>query len=283
VDAGHPRNAPAAHTHGYLTRDGAAPLELLRLGREEIRTYGNEIIPGEVTSVERVSEGHYRATLADGSEHLARRVLITTGLVDELPDVPGIWERWGKDVVHCPYCFGWEIRDEPMALLGGAAHSVGQALMWRQWTDDLTLIVSDLSTLSAEQREQLAARDIRVIEGKVTGLEVADDRLTGVHMAAGDIVPLRVLIVAPRFTARGGVLSGLGIGTEEHPMGIGAQVSADPTGRTGEPGVWVAGNVTDVSAGIMQATASGVLAAAAINGDLVQEDIAIAVAAGRAR
>jgi thioredoxin reductase (NADPH) len=283
VDAGHPRNEPAAHTHGYLTRDGAAPLELLRLGREEIRGYGNEIVTGEVTGIDRLSEGHFRVTLADGSSHLARRVLVTTGLVDELPDVPGLRERWGNDVVHCPYCFGWEIRDEPMGLLGGAAHSVGQALMWRQWTNDLTILVPTGSTLSEEQREQLTARDIRIVEGDASGLDVVDDQLTGVRLESGEVVALRVLIISPRFVARGGVLADLGVTTEPHPLGIGSQVLADPTGRTSEPGIWVAGNVTDVSAGIMQATASGVLAAAAINGDLVQDDTSLAVAAARIR
>jgi len=278
VDAGHPRNAPAAHTHGYLTRDGFPPLEMLRLGRDEIRSYGNQIVDGEVVSVDKNDAGLYVVRLESGATYHARRLLVTTGLVDELPDIPGIAERWGKDVVHCPYCFGWEIRDEPMAILGGAAHSVAQALMWRQWTDDLTFVTPDSSTLSSTEREQLSARDIRVVEGTIDSLAIDDDdRLRGVVLADGTTIPVLVLVIAPRFSARGALLSTLDIELSEHPAGIGSQISADATGRTTDPGTWVAGNVADVSAGIMQSAASGVLAAAAINGDLIRDDVAHAV------
>lgn len=278
LDAGNPRNAPAAHTHGYLTRDGFPPLEMLRLGREEIRTYGNQIVPGEVVSIDKNDAGLYVARLENGTTYQARRLLFTTGLVDELPDVPGLAERWGRDVVHCPYCFGWEIRDEPMAILGGAAHSVGQALMWRQWTDDLTLVTPDSSAISSTEHEQLSARGIRVVEGDIESLAIdANDDLSGVILSGGTTIPIRVLVIGPRFSARGQLVGTLGVEVSQHPAGIGSQIAADPTGRTSDPGIWVAGNVTDVSAGIMQSTASGVLAAAAINSDLVQEDVAIAV------
>jgi thioredoxin reductase len=165
-----------------------------------------------------------------------------------------------------------------MAILGGAAHSVAQALMWRQWTDDLTFVTPDSSTLSSTEREQLSARDIRVVEGTIDSLAIDDDdRLRGVVLADGTTIPVLVLVIAPRFSARGALLSTLDIELSEHPAGIGSQISADATGRTTDPGTWVAGNVADVSAGIMQSAASGVLAAAAINGDLIRDDVAHAV------
>src|SRR5438132_1229324 len=111
VDSGQPRNAPAAHAHGYLTRDGAPPLELLSLGRREVRGYHGEIVAGTVTRLERLPGGGFRVALDGGTHWEARRVLVATGLVDELPDIPGLRERWGRDVVHCPYCHGWEVRD----------------------------------------------------------------------------------------------------------------------------------------------------------------------------
>jgi thioredoxin reductase len=110
VDAGTPRNAPAGHVHNYLTRDGIPPAELLAAGRAEVTGYGGEILSGSVNSADPLDDG-FQVTLTDGRVLLARRLLVTTGLVDELPDVPGLTERWGRDVLHCPYCHGWEVRD----------------------------------------------------------------------------------------------------------------------------------------------------------------------------
>ncbi|GAA4514835.1 NAD(P)/FAD-dependent oxidoreductase [Actinoallomurus oryzae] len=277
VDAGHPRNAPAAHAHGYLTRDGVPPLDLLKIGRSEVRGYGGTIIEGEVTSLERPADGGFQVALSDGTGYRARRVLVTTGLADELPDIPGLRDRWGRDVVHCPYCFGWEVRDRPLAVLATGPVAAMQALMWRQWSDDVILLQHTAPEPTSEQREQLTARGISVVEGEVVGIEVKDDGITGVRLGSGEIIPRGVVVVGPWFAARHGLLDGLGVTVVEHPAGIGEQVKAEPTGLAA-PGVYVAGNVTDVTAGVMQSAASGVTAAAAINADLTTEDTARAVA-----
>jgi thioredoxin reductase len=281
MDDGHPRNAPAAHAHGYLTRDGAPPLELLSIGRLEVRAYGGEILEGTVTSITRLSQGGFRVETSDGMAWHARRVLVTTGLVDELPDIPGLRDRWGRDVVHCQYCFGWELRDTPIGVLATGPHATAQTLMWRQWSSDLTLFLHTAPHPTDEQMEQLAARGVRVVEGEVTGVEVTDDRLSGVRLRSGRVIPRSALVVGPRFEARHALLDDLDITVAEHPLGIGAQVQADPTGLTGAPGLWVAGNVADVTAGAMQSASSGVTAAAAINADLTAEETARAVAASR--
>jgi uncharacterized FAD-dependent dehydrogenase len=135
---------------------------------------------------------------------------------------------------------------------------------------------------SDEQIEQLAARGISVTEGEVTGIRVTDDRLSGVRLRSGRVIPRRALVIGPQFEARHALLDDLGVTVAEHPLGIGHQVPADATGRTAAAGVWVAGNAADVTAGVMQAAASGVTAAAAINADLTAEDTAAAVAAWRA-
>lgn len=277
VDAGHPRNAPAAHAHGYLTRDGVPPLELLKIGRVEVRGYGGTIIEGDVAALERLAGGGFRAALSDGTSYRARRVLVTTGLVDELPDIPGLRERWGRDVVHCPYCFGWEVRDQPLGVLATGPLATTQALMWRQWSDDVILLRHTAPELTGEQRGQLTARGVAVVDGEVVGIGVTNDSITGVRLASGQVVTRGVVVVGPWFAARHGLLDGLGVTVAEHPAGIGDQVKADPTGLAA-PGVYVAGNVTDVTAGVMQSAASGVTAAAAINADLTAEDTARAVA-----
>ncbi|MDW5328915.1 NAD(P)/FAD-dependent oxidoreductase [Plantactinospora sp. KLBMP9567] len=278
VDAGQPRNAPAAHSHGYLTRDGVSPLELLRIGQGEVRSYDGTIISAEVTALERLADGGFQATLSDGTNHRARRVLVTTGLVDELPDIPGLRERWGRDVVHCPYCFGWEVRDQPLGVLGTGPLAATHALMWRQWSDDVLLFRHTAPELTNEQHAQLTARGVSAVDGEVVGIEVTDDHVTGVRLASGQVVARSVVVVAPWFAARHALLDGLGVTVVQHPVGIGEQVQAEPTGLA-VPGVYVAGNVTDVTSGVLQSAASGVTAAAAINADLTAEDAARAVAA----
>jgi thioredoxin reductase len=281
VDAGRPRNAPAAHAHGYLTRDGAAPLALLATGQAEVAKYGGQIMTGTVRSLTRLPGGGFEVTLADGSSRRARRILAATGLVDEYPSIPGLRERWGRDVVHCPFCFGWELRDQPLAVLATGPHAAAQALMWRQWSRDLVLLVHTAPRPDPEQLEQLAARGIRLVDGEVAGVEVTGDSLSGVRLRSGEVIPAHAVVIGPQFEARHALLDELGVSVAEHPLGIGHQVAADATGRTAADGVWVAGNVADVTAGVMQAAASGVTAAAAINADLTAEDTAAAVAARR--
>ena len=282
VDAGEPRNAPASGVHGFLTRDGVSPAVLLEAGRAEVRRYGAELLDGRVASAGRVEDGFF-VNLDDGSSVVARRLLVATGLIDELPEVPGVRERWGRDVLHCPYCHGWEFRDEPIGVLASGPMAVHQALLFRQLTADLTLFVHTAPRPTDEEAEQLAARDVTVVEGEVSSLEVDKDRLTGVRMRSGEFVPRRAVVVGPRFTARAGMLTGLGLETTPHPAGVGEHIEADESGLTAVPGVWVAGNVADLVAQVVGAAAAGVRAGAAINADLVAEETRRAVTARRVR
>ena len=190
-------------------------------------------------------------------------------------------ERWGRDVIHCPYCRGWEVRDQAMAVLGTGPLAVHQALMFRQWSDTLTLLLHTAQVPTDEEMEQLSARGINVVHGEVTGLVVTDDRLTGVQMASREVIAAQVLVVGPRFAASDGVLNSLDVAAVEHQMGVGTHVQADSAGLTAAPGVWVAGNVADLAAGIVAATAAGSWTAAQINADLTAEDTARAVAEHR--
>jgi thioredoxin reductase len=280
VDAGQPRNAPAGHVHTYLGREGTPPAELLAIGRDEVTRYGGEMVTGRVESAARDGDA-FRVALADGRVVRARRLLVTTGLVDELPDVPGLAERFGRDVLHCPYCHGWEVRDRRLGVLATGPLATGQAELWRQWSSRVTLLLHT-GRPDEEKAERLAARGIPIVDGPVAGLEVAGDRLTGVRLASGEVVALDALVVAPRFTARAAVLESLGIrpvNVEAAGHAIGSQIPADVTGATAVPGVWVAGNVADVRAQVISAAAAGLTAAAAINADLVAEETRAAVEA----
>ncbi|WP_029433948.1 NAD(P)/FAD-dependent oxidoreductase [Blastococcus sp. URHD0036] len=281
VDGGTPRNAPAAGVHNFLTRDGTPPGELMALARAEVRGYGAEVRDGWVTGARR-EDGGFALSLADGTTVSARRLLVATGARDELPDVPGLAQLWGTDVLHCPYCHGWEVQDQPVGILSTNPMGTHAALLWRQWTADVTLFVHTGPEPTAEQEEQLAARGIEVVRGEVVGLETADGRLTGVRLAGGAVVPRRALVAGSQVRAPGELLADLGLEPVEFAMNgtvFGSVLPASADGATSVPGVWVAGNAGDVRAQVVVAAAQGLAAAGQINMDLVLEETRAAVAA----
>ena len=280
IDSGHPRNAPASGVHGLLGLDGTPPGELLERGRAEVRRYGGEVLSDEVVTAAKDGAG-FQVTLAGGGTVGARRLLVTTGLVDALPDVPGVRERWGKDVLHCPYCHGWEVRDSAIGVLATDSRALHLTQLFRQWSDDIVLFCNEQAPPGGEEAEKLAARGIRVVEGEVTALEIAGDRLVGVRLKDGSVVARDALAVSTRMVARAGFLSSLGLHPEEHPSGMGEHIRVDATGRTEVAGVWAAGNVADIAAQVGAAAAQGAFAAAQINFDLVNEDTELAVLAQR--
>jgi thioredoxin reductase len=271
IDAGEPRNAPAAHMQGFLSRDGMPPAELLAAGRDEVAGYGGHLVSGTVTAVRPLDDGGFELTLADGRAMSARRVLVTTGLRDELPALPGVRERWGHDLLHCPYCHGHEVRDQRLGVLGGTPDAVQHALVIRQWSGDVVFF-SHTSTPTAEEREQLVARAIGIVDGPVGRLVVEGDRLQGVELEDGRVVRRDAVFVRPAFTPNSDLLTGLGCETHENGW-----VVADPTGRTSVTGVWVAGNAVNPRAQVITAAGEGSASAIAINADLVEEDVRVAV------
>ena len=282
LDAGEPRNAPATGVHGFLTRDGLRPSELVATGAAEVAHYGGTVRHARVTSARREATRFVVGT-GDGEEFGARRLLATTGLVDELPDLPGLRELWGRDVLHCPYCHGHEVRDQPIGVLGTGPIAVHQALLFRQWSADVTLFRHTAPDPTEAEREQLAARGVAVVEGEVVALESTGGRLSGVRVDTGRVVPRSAVTVTPRFVARSAVLAGLGVTVVEHPRGVGSHVETDPTGLTAAPGVWAAGNVADLMTQVVGSASAGVTAGAAINADLVAEDTRLAVERWRSR
>lgn len=211
VDAGSPRNAPADSVHGFLSRNGISPLELTEIGRAEVKRYGGLMLSATVVAARSTNNG-FEVSLEDGQSITARRLLVTTGISDELPDVSGVRERWGRDVVHCPHCHGWELRDQPVSVL--ATHTewaVRQALMFQQLASEVTFFQHTSPALTEQQVAQLTAWGIGVVTEPVDSLEVADDRITGVRMADGSVAACSAVVVAPRLVANSGVLTDLGL------------------------------------------------------------------------
>lgn len=179
VDAGEPCNAPSAHVQGCLTRDGMSPAELPAIGREEIARYGVRLVRDRVVDTARGED--FTVELASGRTVRARQLVVATGLKDELPPVPGLAERFGRDVVHCPHCHGWEVRDRPTGVLATSPLSVHRALMVTQWSDDVHLFLHQVreTELTDDDRRRLAVAGVAVVPGEVAEVLTAQDRLCG--------------------------------------------------------------------------------------------------------
>lgn len=258
-DAGRPRNAAATALHGYLTRDGTPPLELLRLGREELDRYGIVVQTVTVTDVER-GEGGFEVTVDRGTRLLARAVLLATGVRDHLPAVPGLAECYGITVHHCPYCDGWEVRDKTIAVIGRSAGAAGLALSLKTWSERVVLCTNGRTRLTRAQRAQLAERNIAVHQqtivrmhhdaGHVTGLELGDDRVVpcdAVFFATGQAQQCELpLKLGCEFTRKG-------------------TVKTDDLGQTCVPGVFVVGDASRDVQFVIVAAAEGAKAGVAIN------------------
>lgn len=272
IDDGTPRNAPATHMHGYLSRDGTPPAELLAIGRDEVGRYGGELLDDAVSDVVPDGDHGFWTLLASGRRIRARRLLVTTGLRDELPDVPGLAARWARDVLHCPYCHGHEVRDQQIGVIGGAPGAVRYAQIVRQWAHDLVYFTPP-GLLTAAERAGLVARAIGIVEGTIDRLVIdQDDHLRGIGMADGSVVPRDALFVPPRLVPRSHLLATLGCGTDADGW-----VTVDTTGRTDIAGVWAAGNVVDPRAQVITAAGAGSASAIAINADLVDDDVRLAL------
>jgi thioredoxin reductase len=246
------------------------PGDLLAVGRAEVAGYGVELLDDQVVGIER----GFAVRLAGGEVLHARRILVATGVRDELPEIPGVRERWGRDLLHCPYCHGWEVRDQPVGVLGTEPGSVQHALLVRQWSDDVVFFAHTYELTTAE-RGQLKARGIAVVNGQVSRLVVEADRLTGVELIDGRLIERAAVFIRPRNVPHAdGLLAGLGCAVDDAGF-----VTVDATGGTSSPGVWAAGNVVDPRAQVITAAGAGSAAAIAINADLVREDVERAVGA----
>lgn len=276
VDSGESRNAPSAHMHSFLSRDGVPPLTVLEAGRAEVARYGVVRIDGRADQVEAAETGGYVVRLEGGATLDARHVVLATGLRDELPEIPGVRAMWGADVHFCPYCHGYEVRDRPIVVLGVHPASPGQALLLRQWSPHI-VYVPHSRPLTDEERERMDARGVEVVEGPVSTLLSKDGRLHTVELADGRTVECAGVFLFPAMTPNDGAFDGLGCEKDERGWLV-----TDRSGRTSRPGLWAVGNVTDSRAQAVTAAGMGAAAAFALNHDLVDEEIERDLAAHRA-
>lgn len=274
IDSGEPRNRPAAHMHGFLGRDGEPPSDLIAAGSEEVRSYGGELLHGRVEVVERIDGEGLRVRLTGGTTVIARRVLAATGLIDELPDIEGVAEGWGRDVVHCPFCHGYEVRDRSIVQIVTHPMGLHPASLFHRLSDRLTVVVHEPHGVDEEALDVLRAGGVVVVAERVARLIRGSGRvLEAVELADGSRIACDAVAVGPRFRVRAEPFSALGARTVPHPSGLGEVLEADPSGATSVAGLYAAGNVADPSQQVLQAAADGSWKGAMISFDLAAEDL----------
>lgn len=258
IDAGEQRNRNARAIHGYLTRDGTPPLELLRIGREELTSYGVEFRRDEAVDAARTPDGGFEVQLGDGSRIRSRVLLLATGVVDELPEIPGLSEFYGTSAHHCPYCDGWESRDMPVAVYGGSG--AGLALSMKTWTADVVLCTGGPPHLSPDQQRQLARANIPIRAEEIARFEGADGQLELIVFRDGGVLPRRKVFFSTRQFQHSPLAEKLGCRFNER-----GTVRTDIRQASGVPGVWVAGDAAKDVQSVIVAAAEGAKAGMAIN------------------
>ena len=271
IDAGGQSNRGVDGIGGLLGHDGRPPAEFYAAGRDELAAYPTvQLCSGEVLGGARHDAG-FVLELADGSREPARRVLLATGMDYRFPALPGIVERWGRSVFHCPFCHGWEVRDQPLAVLDRAASGARRALLLRFWSDDVTLIADGPAELDSEDAERLRAAGVAVDERRVAGLRGPDSTLTAVAFADGDERACRGLLVPVTLHQRSTLAEQLGASPAEPGPVAADAIEVDPTFHTSVPGLFAAGDVTTQMPSVANAVAAGSSAAAMIVHDVMAD------------
>ncbi|MDY7087653.1 MAG: bifunctional NAD(P)/FAD-dependent oxidoreductase/class I SAM-dependent methyltransferase [Actinomycetota bacterium] len=273
VDDGTPQNAPAEHMHGYLGREGTPPAEMRAIGREEVRGYGGEILTGRVVDVRR-KDDRFHLDLTGGHALAARHVVAATGVADNLPGIPGLAERWGRQVIHCPFCHGYEVRDQRIVHIVSTPPGLHPASLMRHLTDRLTIVLHDATGIDRTSADNLAAAGVTVLTARVVRVTDGSDAPLSVELEDGRSLPADAVLTGTTFHARTEAFSGLGVATAPHPSGLGDIVTADPTGRTNVDGFFAAGSLTGAGQQVIAAAAHGAFVGAQVAFSLAAEDLA---------
>ena len=269
VDTGLPRNRFAHASHGFLGQDGRTPAEILETGRAQVLAYPTAELRENAAIHAAARDGAFEVALESGGLAHARRLILATGVVDELPDLPGLRERWGRSVLHCPYCHGYEVAGRRLGVLATGESNLHQALLLPDWSGDVTLFTNDTFEPDAAQRAALAARGARVEPRRVVELLGEGDGLDGVrvHGEGGDaVIPLDALFTASRTRMASPLAGQLGCAFDDGPFG--PVVRTDASKETTVPGVYAAGDMARAPHTVTWAAADGVTAGIAVHRSL---------------
>lgn len=264
MDSGKPCNRVSHASHGFLTRDGVDPAELLRIGREQVQAYPTvQLRSGLVTAIQPQADG-FVVTLETGESMATRKVLLAMGLRDHLPELANVEQFWGRSAFHCPYCDGWEVRDQPLAVQGNGESALHRAKLLLNLTNDLVICTDGPATFREDDWIFLRTRQVRVIETPLTGITGQGEQMDTLHFADGSTLARHALFINLRTGQHSDLVTTLGC--EINAMGF---VQADAQGRTNVAGVYAAGDMTSPLRTVVFAAAQGAAAAIWLNMELM--------------
>lgn len=262
-DTNLPRNAVATAAHGFLTQDGTPPSEILRIGREQLRPYESvELRTSEIVELRAITDG-FELVARDGTVYLARRVLLATGIRDTLPSVDGLATYWGKGVYHCPYCHGWEVREQPIVAIGTAEVVVHLGMLLHALSNQVAVCVYEGPALTDEQEEKLKRKGIVSYHGAIQRVEGSEEGVTGIRLENGELIPCHAIFTRTELSQHSTLAEQIGCAMDGN-----GRVTVDMLGRTSVQGVYAAGDMTAWMQQLIVAAASGATAAAGINTDI---------------
>jgi len=269
IDDGNPRNAQARYSHGVYTSDGATPQELAKKAREQLKPYPVELCDQRVIRIHKETNG-FTLQLGNGEDVRAGKILLATGIQDQLPGIPGLREQWGKTVFSCPYCDAWEVKDKPLVVIGSGTKGFEFTQLIRQWSKNVTLCTNGGSGLEKKEVDYLQTQGIAVIEKKIIDLAAGNDTVLTLHFEDGRICECEGIFLEPDCSLRNELVDQLGCKMDES----GKRLQVDGKCRTTVEGVYAAGDISTLHSQITIAAASGVEAAFTINHDLVEQAMA---------
>jgi thioredoxin reductase len=276
IDSGETRNAPSPALHNFISRDGLPPAELRVIARDELARYSTvQLRDDAVRSVARVADGQFAVSLESGGEVVARRLLLASGVIDELPDIEGVEEIWGRSALHCPYCHGFEVRGTPIAVLGGAPDRVRMALHVTHLSDRVTICTNGIAP-EADARSRLERAGVSIRENAVVRFESAGGALQRIAFADGEAIECSAVFVRTAVHQRSTLPLDLGCTMLDDGL-----VEIDELGRTSVAGVHAAGDMARRSsvpipvASIVAAAAAGAFAGSVIDRSLLDDDFGL--------
>lgn len=266
-DKGDPRNAPAHEAHSFFTRDGTNPIELLKIGRRQLKTY--KTVSYQAVGIERITKtkNGFQVVFDDGTTSESRKILLAFGVTDEFPPIENFADFWGKSVFHCPFCHGYEVQDQPLAVVGKGEIGVGMVALLKSWSSDIILCTNGKSELSAEHRKLLRKHGAVVRREKILGFEGSNGQLKKIVFGKGEKLARNGVLIRPKQKLRSDLAQQLGCDLNEFDL-----IKVDNFNETTVKGVFAAGDITSPMQSIAAAVGQGSAAAGGITHALINED-----------
>lgn len=266
IDSGKPCNRQTPHSHNFITQDGKTPQEIAALAKEQVAKYETiEFHRGLATNGTKTENG-FEITTGSGDTFASKKLIFATGVTDLLPNIKGFSDCWGISVLHCPYCHGYEVRNEKTAIIGNGEFAFEFCKMISNWTSDLRLFTNGKSTLTEDQLEKITLHNIEIIETEIDSFEHHNGRIKNIVLKGDLKVAIKAVYARPPFVQHCGIPAALGCELEEHGL-----LKVDPWQKTNVAGIRAAGDNSTLMRSVASSVATGSIAGAATNKELIEE------------